>query len=464
MRKLTFAISSSAALWLCANACSSNDPATPASGGSKPIAVAEGGAVGLAGEGGELNVAGSSAGGMQAPGGPAGAAGGPAGAAGGAGEASIEQATCVPTGDLLAKRVRAQARLLSSGKVLVAGGLDTATGHVLASAELYDPHTGTFSSAGLMSSPRSSFTMIEAGNGQVLAMGGYDDQGVPQSSADIYDPTSGAWSSAGNMTVARSSHSAVALADGRLLIVGGYSKIGALTVSATTFLVNTAPLASAEIYDPESKTFSATGSMLVPRAGAGITRLLDGTVFVVAGLTSLSSPYYTGTSEIYSVEGAHANTFTADATEPGGAVGAGWAVTLNSGEVLTTAPLAALFDPATHAFHATASEQLGTGAGGILLGDGNVFLGGGMLGGAASAQTELYVEASSAWEPSANLTLPRQGAAFARLDDGRVLLAGGCLSQACGSGVLASAEICNPVPLHGKTVGAGGEGGASAGD
>jgi hypothetical protein len=55
--------------------------------------------------------------------------------------------------------------------ILVAGGLDH-TGNPLASAELYDIATGTFSFAGNLSAPRANHIAVLLCNGMVLLTGG----------------------------------------------------------------------------------------------------------------------------------------------------------------------------------------------------------------------------------------------------------------------------------------------------
>ena len=53
-------------------------------------------------------------------------------------------------------------------------------------------------------------------SGQVLVVGGGSAQ------AELYDPASGVWTSAGSLAHSRSSHSATLLPSGEVLVAGGY--------------------------------------------------------------------------------------------------------------------------------------------------------------------------------------------------------------------------------------------------
>ena len=79
------------------------------------------------------------------------------------------------------------ATLLPNGKVLVAGG-SQGGGGVLASAELYDPATGSWSATGSMHTARVNFTATLLPDGKVLVSGG---QIGPLASAELYDPATG---------------------------------------------------------------------------------------------------------------------------------------------------------------------------------------------------------------------------------------------------------------------------------
>ena len=67
-------------------------------------------------------------------------------------------------------RLAHSATLLANGKVLVAGGLNYSG--TLASAELYDPATGTWTATGSMTNPRLYYTATLLANGKVLVAGG----------------------------------------------------------------------------------------------------------------------------------------------------------------------------------------------------------------------------------------------------------------------------------------------------
>jgi hypothetical protein len=73
---------------------------------------------------------------------------------------------------------------LADGTVLVAGGPGPG-----ASAEIYDPATGTFSPTGSMATGRIYHTATGLADGTVLVAGGYG----ALASAEIYDPATGTW-------------------------------------------------------------------------------------------------------------------------------------------------------------------------------------------------------------------------------------------------------------------------------
>jgi N-acetylneuraminic acid mutarotase len=172
-----------------------------------------------------------------------------------------------------APRSEASATVLADGRVLVMGGRSEAGGLPLATAEVYDPATNAWTAAAPMATPRQIPFAILLPTGRVLVVGGNGGSLPlqPLATAELYDPASNSWSEAGSMSIARSGGAATLLPDGRVLVTGGYPPAGRQA------------LASAEIYDPHSNGWSPVASMMVGRAGHVAALLKSGQVLVVGG-------------------------------------------------------------------------------------------------------------------------------------------------------------------------------------
>src|ERR1700733_13100208 len=138
---------------------------------------------------------------------------------------------------------------------------------------------GTFAATGSMTTPRGWHTATLLPDGRVLIAGGSDYNNPALASAELYDPSTGIFTATGNMTVGRIDHTATLLANGKVLIAGGDAS--AQTESATGGFHLTA-----ELYDPATGTFAATGNMIVDGGYEYAATLLpDGRVLFVAADT-----------------------------------------------------------------------------------------------------------------------------------------------------------------------------------
>ena len=184
----------------------------------------------------------------------------------------------VATGSMTTARYGHTATLLNNGKVLVVGGVGSGT--KLASAEIYDPQTATWSPAGNIATARSDHTATLLPNGKVIVVGGNGNNGSYLASCEVYDPATGAWAATGNLTTTRVGHTATLLNSGKILITGGVVP-PVVIIPPNTGTTNT--LSSAEIYDPATGAWTATGSMSTPRTQHAAVLMGDGKVYVTGG-------------------------------------------------------------------------------------------------------------------------------------------------------------------------------------
>jgi hypothetical protein len=184
------------------------------------------------------------------------------------------------------------------GKVLIVGGSDNSFTSVL-SAELFDPSTGDFTLTGSLTVPRSAHTatLIEGCScsldGDILIAGGYDQNSMPLASAELFDPNTQSFSCVGGidgatglcnpvMTNARAEHMATALPNGDILITGGYAKVPNADGSAPG-------TATADIYHPATGLMETGLKMRHARQGHTATLIegcncpLDGAVLIASG-------------------------------------------------------------------------------------------------------------------------------------------------------------------------------------
>ena len=278
------------------------------------------------------------------------------------------------------------ATLLADGRVLLAGGHSNV--QVVAGAEIYDPLKGEWDDAGQLTVARDPTATLLA-DGRVLVSGGIDwyiDDGKPYATAELFDPAKGQWTPTGSLGTARYAHRSVLLDDGRVLVVGGYQNGDVL-------------LASAELYDSQTGLWQKTGDLPSPRVAFGMFKLRDGRVLVVGGFTGVT-----------------------------------WAKRTNVAS-------AALYDLKTGRWSETRPmKDQRAGFSTTLLPDGRVLVAGGWSSrGLELKSAEFFDPATETWWPAAPMIVARRNHRATLLANGDVLVIGG--SNFLGGQYLNSCEI-----------------------
>ena len=416
--------------------------------------------------------------------------------------------------------------LLGDGRVVVIGS-DSESGATR--SVVWDPSTGVWRTAEALNKPRSEFVAVPLADGRVLVTGGLNEADQSYSSTYIYDPAPGreTWSKSGLLGTARTAPSAAVLPDGRVLVVGGYFHVKPsygstadpgivlagyrgesvpATVSSGPRLADIDPpnvgaaLATAELFDPATGTWSSTGPLKYARFGAPAVTLNDGRILIVgsrsdSGAVTVDAHAFAA-AEIYDPKTGrftlagtlpgidraglekqgvpHANPIPeyepqpADggsliALEDGGAVligQTGW--WKHVGDITRSFR----FDARANRWHEIGKTWIVIGeptavmletpgarnlSGAMVAGlvDGRVLVAGGSgatpngssIGShaATGASAELYDPASDTWSAIPPMPEIRSRGAVAVLKDGSVLLVGGSIEQSGGSVVLSSA-------------------------
>lgn len=300
--------------------------------------------------------------------------------------------TWMRTGNLTAARAAHVAVRLEDGRVLVAGGLTNgppppAPPLVLASAELYDPASGTWRPTGSMAFPREDASITLLTDGRVLVAGGSTGgpAGTPRASAELYDPASGTWARAVDMSIARVDQIAVLLDSGNVLVAGGRGPMGAL--------------ASSEIYDPNADAWAPAADMTQVREDHVATLLDDGRVLVSGGDASMTERL--ASAEVYD-------------------------------------PSTDSWDPVENDMTDPRVDHIS-----VRLGDGTVLVAGGIASpDAPTASADLYDPTTNRFTPAGRMTVMRGGPEATLLEDGTVLITGGLVR---GGQAIATTDSYSPV-------------------
>ena len=299
------------------------------------------------------------------------------------------------------------ANLLPDGDVLVAGGYNGFIEEVggshtnLATAELFDPSTGTWTAAPSLLVARSFQNSVSLKDGRVLLIGGWESSSDSPPTAEIYDPRSNSWTVTPIPAELQSVSSATLLPSGWVFLLGDFGPTGYESTQRGA------------LYDPATNAWEPTSHPKHPRADETVLTLANGDVMTAGGDITEGTWPETHIVVEKTVEEYDPNTNTWTELAPmEHARASETATVMPEGKVLVTGGVdeMSLFESSYYAVNST----------------------------------EMYDPHANSWTARAPMNLARDSHSATLLPDGDVLVAGGgdCGEKYCLGGGRGPADDC----------------------
>lgn len=183
--------------------------------------------------------------------------------------------------DMPTARVRPSAAVVD-GKIYAIGGSEMKkfrvgpgwgyTVKLLATVEMYDPATDTWTKKADMPAPRSGSSCVV--DGKVYLIGGANKKQHRLENVEVYDPSTDTWARAKSMNHARSG-AAISVVDGKIYVMGG--------VGWPQIPNHPGPfLSSVEVFNPKTNQWREKKEMPAPKSNHTAS-VIDGKIYVIGG-------------------------------------------------------------------------------------------------------------------------------------------------------------------------------------
>lgn len=369
---------------------------------------------------------------------------------------AVSNATCVEDSALPREGCMRFRWLLLASAVLISAIACSSSGSDVASSPVTAAETSTVAaeptvtplpptpvpasewvSVASMNVGRTAYSASVLNDGRVLVVGGLGEEGILHS-AEIYDPDSDTWTRVADTIHSRRKSILATLEDGRVVVAGGEDNLTAST---------------AEIFDPARNSWTEIPPLNVGRESAMAVPLNDGRLFVFGGgngvIGSAIGRFELASAEIYDPE---LNEWTLVGSMAQAEIAwEGW-VKLNDGRVVLTGgdfarpnKFVQIFNPATDTWRRVTELPNPTGGGAaVLLPDGNVLVAGGGFRCCLTESLVFDIETEE-WAPGPEMLVQRGGHIGLNLPDGRIVFLHGLDPDFPFSGPQRGGEILDPV-------------------